>query len=142
MPQRKKNRRAQTPKSGAGDSHWIGRGRRRRCASPSQGNIFILTREHLDRAFAFAAIDAFITEIDPLDGATFARKVDDLTARSFSEFMPYFRLEGFIVDHCHDHVEDFDGRILNCNPKLSKPAFALADIDAVVIFFEVHLTLT
>jgi hypothetical protein len=42
----------------------------------------------LDRAFALAAIDAFVTEIDPLDGATFAGKVDDLAAGSFSGFMP------------------------------------------------------
>ena len=51
-------------------------------------NIFPLTREHLDRSFAFAAIDAFVTEINPLDGATFAGKVNYLAAGSFSEFMP------------------------------------------------------
>ena len=41
-----------------------------------------------------------------------------------------------------DHIRDFDGRILDRNPKLFKPAFAFADIDLVVIIFEIHLTLT
>ena len=65
-----------------------------------------------------------------------------MASGSFREFMPQFGLEGCIVAKCHEHIIDFDRRILYPNLKLFKPALASAHVDPVVIIFEIHLTLT
>jgi hypothetical protein len=111
-------------------------------ASLTSSDKRLLTPAHFNSSFAFAAIDALVIEIDSLDGSTFAGEVDDTAPGSLREFMPQFRLEGCIVAKCHDHIMDFNRRILNPNLKLFKPALASAHVDLVVIISEIHLTLT
>ena len=102
----------------------------------------VLAGVHFDGSFAFPAIDALVMEIDALDTTTLAGEVDDAAGRFFREPMAHFRLESFIITHGHDHIVDFDGRILYSYLKLSKPAFRSADIDLVAIIVKIHFTLT
>jgi hypothetical protein len=81
-------------------------------------------------------------QIDPLDGSTFARKIDDLAAGSFRESSSQLGFEGLIIFKCYDHIMDFDRRIFHPNLQLFKPALPSADVDLVVIISEIHLRLT
>jgi hypothetical protein len=111
-------------------------------ASRANQSPMTLTPEHFNSSFALAAVDALVIELDPLDGSTFAGKVDDLAAGSFRESSSHFRLEGFIIFKCYDHIMDFDRCIFDPNLQLSKPALPSAHVDAVVIISEIHLLLT
>ena len=101
-----------------------------------------LTAEHFDNSFAFATIDAFVSEIDPLNRSSIAGKIDDSGAGSLIKAVTQRGFESLIVFEGHDHIGNFDGRIFDSQLKLFEAAFVPAYVYLVVIVSEIHLTLT
>jgi hypothetical protein len=77
-----------------------------------------------------------------LDGSAVSWKIDDVAARGFIESLAKVGLKLLIVRKRHNHAVNLDGRSLYADFQLPESAFVGADIDTVVIPFEIRLCVT